>query len=426
MPSSRPRVVLLRGHNANVWDLRPLERLAGRVRALRARHGLEPAPPGRARAPDGRGPARRATSCPRGRAAGAAAYALGERYLGLEEHLRGAAIVHAAEIGTWFSAQAARLKAKLGFRLVLTVWETIPWRGAYRWPRERRYRDAVLPAADLLLADDRPRARRAPARGRARRADRGLAARRGPDALRRGVRRAAGAAAAAVGGAAGLGEGPPGRAARARGAAPRHRRPARARTSRMLVRRRRPGGGAGSGAMRPSSASTARSSSARPSRTTRCPRSTARVEPRARLAAARGWEEQFGMVLVEAMASGTPIVAADSGAIPEVLGGQGALVRPGDWMAMARALRAGPLGGAAARRRTPRVLARFSAAEAASRDAGRVPLARRLTARWRRPPPRQARRLLRPRARRRRRRAPAPDRARAGRRLRRAAASGAR
>ena len=26
---SRPRVVVLRGHNVNVWDLRPLERLTG-------------------------------------------------------------------------------------------------------------------------------------------------------------------------------------------------------------------------------------------------------------------------------------------------------------------------------------------------------------------------------------------------------------
>ena len=37
----------------------------------------------------------------------------------------------------WFSAQAARLKPRLGFRLVVTVWETLPWRDAYRWPRER-------------------------------------------------------------------------------------------------------------------------------------------------------------------------------------------------------------------------------------------------------------------------------------------------
>ena len=32
---SRPRVVVLRGHNVNVWDLRPLERLRGRVRRRR-------------------------------------------------------------------------------------------------------------------------------------------------------------------------------------------------------------------------------------------------------------------------------------------------------------------------------------------------------------------------------------------------------
>ena len=75
------------------------------------------------------------------RAAGAAAYAVGERYLGLRELLAGADVVHAAEIGTWFSAQAARLREALGFRLVLTVWETIAWRDTYRWPRERGYRN---------------------------------------------------------------------------------------------------------------------------------------------------------------------------------------------------------------------------------------------------------------------------------------------
>ncbi len=56
------------------------------------------------------------------------------------------------------------------------------------------------------------------------------------------------------------------------------------------------------------------------------------------------WEEQFGMVLAEAMAAGTHIVASMSGAIPEVLAGSGAdLFVPGDYGAIAEQVRAGPL-----------------------------------------------------------------------------------
>jgi glycosyltransferase involved in cell wall biosynthesis len=84
------------------------------------------------------------------------------------------------------------------------------------------------------------------------------------------------------------------------------------------------------------------------------------------------WEEQFGMVLAEAMAAGAPIVASTSGAIPEVLSGADAsLFAPGDWVGLARRLREGPLSRPPGSRAAhdPALVQRYSNQAAAERIA---------------------------------------------------------
>ena len=127
----------------------------------------------------------------------------------------------------------------------LTVWETIPL--AARLPTAGRAAtgERVLAATDLFLPATERARDGAAARGRPGRADRGLL----PGHRHRALR-GAGAAAPPrrardpVARPARLGEGPPGRDARARGAAPRPRAPRRAPRSAAADRRRRPRGGA--------------------------------------------------------------------------------------------------------------------------------------------------------------------------------------
>ncbi|MFH0778613.1 MAG: glycosyltransferase family 4 protein [Candidatus Eisenbacteria bacterium] len=87
------------------------------------------------------------------------------------------------------------------------------------------------------------------------------------------------------------------------------------------------------------------------------------------------WEEQFGMVLIEAMACGRPIVTAGSGSIGQVVGDAGETIPPGDSKALYRTLKAlllcdqkrSELG----LRARERALARYSHLEVA-RQIGRV------------------------------------------------------
>ena len=50
------------------------------------------------------------------------------------------------------------------------------------------------------------------------------------------------------------------------------------------------------------------------------------------------WKEQFGRVLVEAMACAVPVIGSDSGAIPEVVGPDGLIFKEGDPEDLARCL----------------------------------------------------------------------------------------
>ena len=142
---------MLRGRAANPWELRAWEQIGDPYEVAvvvpssndydTSGLGLETVPVQTI-----------SSRLPGGRAGALLTKAVGERYLGPAARLRGADIVHSAELGFWFSYQAARLKRELGFRLVLTVWETLPFGRAYRNIRTRRYVPDVLAATDLFLA----------------------------------------------------------------------------------------------------------------------------------------------------------------------------------------------------------------------------------------------------------------------------------
>jgi glycosyltransferase involved in cell wall biosynthesis len=359
---ARPRVVLLRGHNANPWDLRPWELLRDDfdVSVLVTgsnRYDLEDLD-----LTVVRGGARR-DRLPHGRKLGRlgdlASQVPGDRYRDLAQHLSGADIVHSAELGVWFSGQPAALRERLGFRLVLTVWETIPFRDTFRATRGRAYRRDALAQADLFLA----------ATERARR----CLLLEGADEARIRVSYPGVDVERFRSATADLSEEhlvvSPGRLVWEKG----HFDVIRAlaaldRQARLVL--------VGDGPER--------------ERLLRYAddlgvgerveiRSVPHAEMPSVFAAASCvvlgslsiplWEEQFGMVLAEALASGVPILASSSGAIPEVLDGAARLFAPGDWVELVELLAAGPLARPPGERvdYDPALVGRYSLAAAADR-----------------------------------------------------------
>jgi glycosyltransferase involved in cell wall biosynthesis len=326
---TKPRVVLLRGHAANPWDLRPWELLTDRFDVRVLVTGSNAFDVSSLALPVDRVAALR-DRLPGGRAGDVAALALGDRYLGLEGKLRGADIVHAAEIGVPYSHGPALLRDPLAFKLVLTVWETIPFVGAYRRFRGRRQRRETIPQVDLFLPVTERARRMLLLEGAA--PERCVVAPPGVDGARFRTTE------------------PPeshlvlsaGRLVWEKGHQDVLRALAWLRRDGQDVRGMVVGRGPEERRLREHARELGLEGAVEWRASVAC------TDMPAVFAAASCfvlaslptpvWEEQFGMVLAEAAASGLPIVAASSGAIPEVLQGNGRLFPPGDWEALARRL----------------------------------------------------------------------------------------
>jgi glycosyltransferase involved in cell wall biosynthesis len=348
------RIVLLRGQYANPWDLRPWAELPERFKvsvpvSRKNVYATDDIPLELV-------PVRTLRDyLPRGLAGDTAAGIAGERYLGIDEHLAGADIVHASELSFWFAGEAARLKSGHGYKLVLTVWETIPLLQAYRNRHARQYRERTLPAADLFLA----------ATERARDAlllegvehDRIGLCYPGIDTGRFSVGAPDPAPEDHVVVSAGRLVWEKGHQDVMRAIAAIHRgivsTSADAKPRLMVV-----GSGPEEKRLRAHADELGIGSHVefRTVPYEEMPEVYARASclvlgslPSAACSLYLGdlprcfWEEQFGLVFAEAMAAGLPIVSTTSGAIPEVVGDSADLVAPGDWMSLARTLADGVL-----------------------------------------------------------------------------------
>jgi glycosyltransferase involved in cell wall biosynthesis len=375
------RVLVVRGHLVNPWELRPWALLPDRFDVAALVTGSNvfdtsdvPLPKINVRA--------RRDLLPRGRLGDVAMGLVGDRYRDADDDLARTDIVHAAELSFWFAGEAARLKSRHRYKLVLTVWETIPFLATFRNRFARRYRAQTLAETDLFL----------PATERARQAlllegvepERIEVCPPGID-LERFSRAASPAS-------------PydehlvisPGRFVWEKGhqdvlraLAAIHRglikAPEGARARLLLV-----GQGPEEQRLRSYASELGIAEAVEfcsvpyeemPSLYTR-----ASCMVLASLATGSGgfylgdnprffWEEQFGLVLAESMAAGIPIVASQSGAIPEVAGEAASYFLPGDWMGLAARLVEGPLAHPPGERvqHPPELIRRYSTVAAAER-----------------------------------------------------------
>jgi glycosyltransferase involved in cell wall biosynthesis len=376
------RILLARGYQVTPWELRPWELLPKdqfEVGYLRlARNWFDDSGLSLRRFPV----KAVSTYLPKGRVGMITTGVTGDRYLDADEAFAWADVVHAEELSYWFSADAARRKAENAYMLALTVWETIPFLDVYRNRQPRTYRRETLAETDLFL----------PATERAQQAlllegvekDRTEVLYPGID-----VERFA---------AAPRPDPPPtehvvvspGRLVWEKG----HQDVMRALSAlRQGLVDGAPAGGVrllvvGSGPEESRLRDYARELGVDDAVEFRgvlyaempAVFASASCMVLASLATASGayvlgdiprifWEEQFGMVLAEAMASGLPIVASQSGAIPEVCGDAAEYFLPGDWMGLAARLAEGPLSRPPGERTEapPELVRRYSIQAAAER-----------------------------------------------------------
>jgi glycosyltransferase involved in cell wall biosynthesis len=381
-----PRVLIVRGHQATSWELAPWQLLPAEFDVAYLRTGsngyddslldLEPVPVTALR-----------DRFPRHRLGEIATGLLKDRYLGdADAAFASADIVHGAELLYWFAADAARRKREYGFKLVQTVWETLPVLEAYRSGKARAFRRDVLEETDLFIAMTE-RARVALLLegvsedrivvsypgidvGRFRDVSVDVSAREhvilSPGRLvwEKGHQDAIRALALLH---RGIVRGPAGETFRPRlrimGSGPEQDR-LEAHARELGVAAHVDFGALPYGDMPRAfhEASCLLLGSIPLASGGRHPFDIPR----------HFWEEQFGMVFAEAMAAGLDIITTMSGAIPEVLDGCGTLVAPGDYVGMAKALARGPLTRAPGARVAypPALVARYSTEAAAARLAG--------------------------------------------------------